>query len=302
MPLASTFLAAKALALSLLNLSARVTDNPAAPGGPAPAAIAGNEWSAVLDKSFDIYSNMSRSGREEAWRAIFPGTLWCGQGSKARSFDELGVFAGPDRCCRDHDHCPDFINRHESKHGLFNGHLSASALCACDHKFLQCLRADGSVIAREVGRLYFDFLEPVCFTYDYPVKRCLRRDKCSSSVGSAHRPSGSAGGEGQGRCVEYEYDTTRAPEWHFEDFPFHYASRSAAGEVSVAAEGAAALAGQERPDVAANGEDAELWNALLMNRHVRFGSKFSAAREAAAGPAVLGSVIGDQVFPGADGG
>ncbi|KAK3921078.1 NFX1-type zinc finger-containing protein 1 [Frankliniella fusca] len=84
----------------------------------------------------------------------------------------------------------------------------------------------------------------------------------------------------------------------------HGESRSAAGEVSVAAEGAAALAGQERPDVAANGEDAELWNALLMNRHVRFGSKFSAAREDqdAAGHAVLGSVIGDQVSPGADGG
>ncbi|KAE8744943.1 hypothetical protein FOCC_FOCC008443 [Frankliniella occidentalis] len=206
MPLASTFLAAKALALSLLNLSAR-----------------------------------------------------------------LGVFAGPDRCCRDHDHCPDFIARHETKHGLFNDHHSSSALCACDHKFLQCLREDGSVIAREVGRLYFDFLEPV------------------------------AGGDG--RCVEYEYDTSRAPEWHFEDFPYHYGSRVAAGEVSVAAEGAAALAGQERPDVAANGEDAELWNALLMNRHVRFGSKFRAAGdqdEHRGGP--WESVIGEQVFPGADGG
>ncbi|XP_026282601.1 uncharacterized protein LOC113209362 [Frankliniella occidentalis] len=290
MPLASTFLAAKALALSLLNLSARVTDSPTA-GATTAGATAGNGWSAVLDKSFDMYSNMSRSGSEEASRAIFPGTLWCGQGSNAASFDELGVFAGPDRCCRDHDHCPDFIARHETKHGLFNDHHSSSALCACDHKFLQCLREDGSVIAREVGRLYFDFLEPVCFTYDYPVLGCRRRDKTGRRAG------------GDGRCVEYEYDTSRAPEWHFEDFPYHYGSRVAAGEVSVAAEGAAALAGQERPDVAANGEDAELWNALLMNRHVRFGSKFRAAGdqdEHRGGP--WESVIGEQVFPGADGG
>lgn len=55
------------------------------------------------------------------------------------------------------------------------------ALCACDHKLLHCLRADGSVVAREVGRLYFDFLDPVCFTYDYPVRQCKRRERYATA-------------------------------------------------------------------------------------------------------------------------
>lgn len=273
---------------------------------PGPGAT-GSDWNSVLDSSIELYKNLSSSGPDgasQAYNVIFPGTLWCGQGSKAKSFDELGVFAGPDRCCRDHDHCPDSIMTHETRHGLYNDHQFASALCACDHKFLQCLRTDGSVIAREVGRLYFDFLDPVCFTYDYPVAGCRRTEKPG----------------GVGRCVEYVYDTSRPPAWHFEDFPFHYGSYRVASEVDIASEAAAALAGQERPDAAANGEDAELWHALLMNRHVRFGSNFGKAQDglAATGATAMldaadkavaeaegaeadwGTVIGQQVFPGAD--
>lgn len=108
---------------------------------------------------------------------------------------------------------------------------------------------------------------------------------------------------GGGRCLQYEYDTSRRPEWHFEDFPYHYGNHRVDDGVDIASEAAAALAGQERPDAAANGEDAELWNALLMNRHVRFGSKFGTSLRpprclASAGG--WGAVIGEQVFPGAD--
>lgn len=301
MGVASTFLAAKTLALTLLNLTARMAEPPASRASLSSSATPSSEWNAVLDKSIAVFRNLSGSGpvgASQAYSVIYPGTLWCGQGSRAHSFDELGVFAGPDRCCRDHDHCPDSIGAHGTGHGLRNDRLIATQLCACDHKLLQCLRRDGSVIAREVGRLYFDFLDPVCFTYDYPVRDCKRRDKSG----------------GHGRCVEYEYDTSRPPQWHFEDFPYHYGSRRVDHEVDIASEAAASLAGQERPDAAANGEDAELWNALLMNRHVRFGTKFGrdllepdddvgdedpgAARVAV--DSGWGAVIGDQVFPGAD--
>lgn len=113
-------------------------------------------------------------------------------------------------------------------------------------------------------------------------------------------------GDASRRCVEYEYDTSRRPEWHFEDFPFFYGSASGAEDAEIPTEAAAALAGQERPDVAANGEDAELWNALLMNRHVRFGSNFGdkVSQPKQAEVADLedgdgwGSFIGSQVFRG----
>ncbi|KAA8578853.1 hypothetical protein FQN60_005321, partial [Etheostoma spectabile] len=36
---------------------------------------------------------------------MFPGTLWCGTGSKAHGYEQLGMFESADRCCREHDHC-----------------------------------------------------------------------------------------------------------------------------------------------------------------------------------------------------
>lgn len=36
---------------------------------------------------------------------IIPGTKWCGAGDIANSYEDLGLFAATDRCCRDHDHC-----------------------------------------------------------------------------------------------------------------------------------------------------------------------------------------------------
>ena len=39
----------------------------------------------------------------------FAGTKWCGKGNSAAHFDDLGVFPVEDSCCREHDHCRDFI-------------------------------------------------------------------------------------------------------------------------------------------------------------------------------------------------
>lgn len=38
---------------------------------------------------------------------VFIGTKWCGAGSSARYHDDLGLYVHTDKCCRDHDLCPE---------------------------------------------------------------------------------------------------------------------------------------------------------------------------------------------------
>uniref|UniRef100_A0A2A4IT35 phospholipase A2 n=1 Tax=Heliothis virescens TaxID=7102 RepID=A0A2A4IT35_HELVI len=54
-------------------------------------------------------------------QAIYPGTVWCGDGrsATARSSD-LGLFFFTDTCCRQHDACKLYIKAGETKYGLTN--------------------------------------------------------------------------------------------------------------------------------------------------------------------------------------
>jgi hypothetical protein len=51
---------------------------------------------------------------------VVAGTQWCGNGNRARSAEDLGLFKFTDDCCREHDNCPDNISAGESRHGLNN--------------------------------------------------------------------------------------------------------------------------------------------------------------------------------------
>lgn len=64
------------------------------------------------------------------WRQIlarklfgFSGTLWCGDGTLADEYEQLGMFKYTDACCRGHDHCNDSIPTGETRHGLHNSGL-----------------------------------------------------------------------------------------------------------------------------------------------------------------------------------
>lgn len=81
-------------------------------------------------RSTDGALSRAKRGLSLTW----PGTLWCGKGTLAASFAELGEHAFTDRCCRSHDHCPLewIILARETKYHLFNSHFFTISHCQCD--------------------------------------------------------------------------------------------------------------------------------------------------------------------------
>ncbi|XP_046387149.1 phospholipase A2 hemilipin-like isoform X2 [Ischnura elegans] len=131
--------------------------------------------------------------------AIFPGTNWCGVGDRASRHNETGVFKLADACCRDHDSCPDSIGAGESKHGVKNEGLYTVSLCKCDRAFYRCLKDSDSIVAQNIGFMFFNILKLKCFTYDYPLT-CKKES-------SAHH------------CEEYNAKSTAKKVWQLVDNP-----------------------------------------------------------------------------------
>jgi hypothetical protein len=50
----------------------------------------------------------------------FQGTKWCGAGNIADDENDFGEFRDTDKCCRNHDLCPDIIEGHQTKYNLTN--------------------------------------------------------------------------------------------------------------------------------------------------------------------------------------
>lgn len=51
---------------------------------------------------------------------IVPTTKWCGPGNIAANYNDLGISADVDYCCREHDNCNDLIIAGSSKNNLHN--------------------------------------------------------------------------------------------------------------------------------------------------------------------------------------
>ncbi|XP_076843287.1 uncharacterized protein LOC143487892 isoform X2 [Brachyhypopomus gauderio] len=85
-------------------------------------------------RNFDM--DWVRSGgkirQKRAW--ILPGTFWCGHGSSAGDYEQLGMFEPVDRCCREHDHCSHIIQPFTLNFGVFNPTLFTISHCSCDHR------------------------------------------------------------------------------------------------------------------------------------------------------------------------
>ncbi|CAK6950247.1 group 3 secretory phospholipase A2-like [Scomber scombrus] len=110
-----------------------------------------------------------KTRRKRSW--IFPGTLWCGTGSKAVGYEQLGMFESADRCCREHDHCKHIIPSFTVDYGVFNPNLYTVSHCDCDQRFRQCLLEVNDTISSMVGYSFFNILRVPCFELKQQ-KRC----------------------------------------------------------------------------------------------------------------------------------
>ncbi|KAF5308867.1 hypothetical protein FQR65_LT00567 [Abscondita terminalis] len=134
-------------------------------------------------------------------KLIYPGTVWCGDGDRARSYNDVGLFKDTDRCCRNHDMCGDNIPAGETKHGLKNNGFFTKSHCSCDEEFYDCLKNANSIVSHKIGFTYFSVLTPYCFKKDY------KHVGCKEQV--------------LNRCLEYEVDEQSTPTYQWVNNPFY---------------------------------------------------------------------------------
>lgn len=124
---------------------------------------------------------------------IFPGTKWCGKGNISSPEEELGMFRGTDKCCRQHDHAVDSIEPRSTKHGIVNPHVWPITNCDDDHNFFDCLLNDRSasrLASACVGTIYFNIIKLKCFKETYNIT-------CADSPAALLNP----------RCHNFKIDT-----------------------------------------------------------------------------------------------
>ncbi|KAL3062898.1 hypothetical protein OYC64_002650 [Pagothenia borchgrevinki] len=124
-----------------------------------PCALASSSAQTFKRTRRDV--KVGKTRRKRAW--IFPGTLWCGTGSQAVRYDQLGMFESADRCCREHDHCLHVIPSFTMNYGVFNRNLYTVSHCDCDQRFRQCLLSVNDSISSMVGYSFFSILRVPCF-------------------------------------------------------------------------------------------------------------------------------------------
>jgi len=111
---------------------------------------------------------------------MISGTKWCGPGNISEHENDLGEFSVEDSCCRTHDRCTTYIASGQKKtlyntqknvaYNFTNEKYYTISHCDCDDEFHKCLEDAYSEKGDEIGYWYFQFLDPACLTYDYPLK------------------------------------------------------------------------------------------------------------------------------------
>ncbi|KAL2079560.1 hypothetical protein ACEWY4_025304 [Coilia grayii] len=145
---------------------------------PHDIPAVGYNISAILARDSPCHGNNSNLGQSDEMglhisgierrtkrAVIFPGTLWCGTGSKAHDYQQLGMFQRTDQCCREHDHCSSVIRSFTVNFGVFNHNLYTVSHCECDRRFRECLLEVNDAIAHMVGYSFFSILKVPCFEF-----------------------------------------------------------------------------------------------------------------------------------------
>lgn len=131
----------------------------------------------VWENSAEVDSNSIETHKPDVNKMsnnalIFPGTKWCGAGNIAENEDDLGVYRDTDKCCRNHDLCPDIIEGHQTKYNLTNPNFFTRLSCDCDEDFYKCLKSVNDKPSMQIGNIYFTALNTKCFKKEYPIKAC----------------------------------------------------------------------------------------------------------------------------------
>ncbi|XP_026209775.1 group 3 secretory phospholipase A2 [Anabas testudineus] len=142
--------------------------------GKRPVRSAGGLPAATSIQGQDERSEV-RSHQRVKRGFIVPGTLWCGSGNKAPSYDDLGVFGDTDSCCREHDQCKHTILSFHSEFGVFNTNIFTMSHCECDNKFRSCLMQANDSISHVVGYTFFNLLKMHCFEFSHRLQ-CTQRN------------------------------------------------------------------------------------------------------------------------------
>lgn len=102
--------------------------------------------------------------------------MWCGNGNKAATYDQLGSYADVDTCCRDHDNCDKNVEAFSKNFGYRNFRPFTISDCKCDTKFFNCLKAanEHTTAAKIVGKLYFNVLRMPCLKFDASGKQATK--------------------------------------------------------------------------------------------------------------------------------
>ncbi|XP_076034004.1 phospholipase A2-like [Oratosquilla oratoria] len=142
---------------------------------------------------------------EEQKGFTVPGTKWCGDGDSAADYDDLGTSVELDKCCREHDLCPDFMYAGETKHNLTNNGLFTRSHCSCDEKLASCFHQVNSLMSNSIGNVFFTVWHMKCYKEDYPIVKCLHKAL-------------------NGQCQEYELDTTKPKLYQWFDAKVYHTS------------------------------------------------------------------------------
>ncbi|XP_029492789.1 uncharacterized protein LOC115111046 isoform X2 [Oncorhynchus nerka] len=127
--------------LSLFNIRALLSPDNLCPLSPVDGFI-------KQTKNYPLeqqHISGAKSRRKRAW--VFPGTLWCGTGSKAIDYKQL-------------------VN-----YGVFNPNFFTISHCDCDKRFRQCLQRVNDTISNMVGFSFFNLLKMPCFEFT-PRSQC----------------------------------------------------------------------------------------------------------------------------------
>ncbi|XP_063272323.1 group 3 secretory phospholipase A2 isoform X2 [Prinia subflava] len=135
---------------------------PAAPGAALRRALSALWWRRAA--CTDPAPPGPQRRRRRGW--TLPGTLWCGAGDSAGNWSELGLFRGPDRCCREHDQCWAQITALQFNYGIRNYRLHTVSHCDCDSRFRRCLLAINDTVSNIIGITFFNLLEVPCFVLE----------------------------------------------------------------------------------------------------------------------------------------